>query len=847
MNAGKTTFNDVLVQFAVDRQLKVGYLVSSVGAALEKVRFFRALGIDAVPLIGTGTRGEHLTGYWDDQLYVAQDGRPVPLPDGDDGAAEFATDLCLLESLLDTTSPVREPLTGEERPCRGGLRMEGKRGKLDCPLLAVCPAQVAERRIPAAQVWVTTPAALLMSRAQPAAYRARWATVFQHELDLLIVDEADQVMTQFDTKFMHQEPLTAPDGWSSRLAIAWAESLGRTWYAAMGDKKGQRYQRYVNHHTQALAGLLPLLLPPADAKDGSADDTDMLGAVVADGPFNGFTLLMHLARALHGIVGRSEREHDAHLWQQAEEYFQRHFAQLVAAPFDAPPKDLRPLVDSMTAAYKVATTPDQEAQAWVASHAPKGLDVPAGRLEQLGRLLIAGCWSTRLTTSVFELSSMQESVRALTRMDAIDSLIKHQPPADLLAIVPEQPMGNMMALQWSTSPKKPGGALDVLWLRGVGRWLLHHLHDMLACEGIEGPHVVLSSATSFNPHSARYHINIDPTLLLCPPPECANALRQSRLFFRPRRRPGHERGILVSGSGSRTARQAAVRAMTNAVCTPDPGARSSLLDQVLAACDADRAKALFITLSTVDAETSAVYMNTRTPVSALHVVPDKRPPGMYGLTHRRIATFPATGARVLVAPEGSAGRGHNLLNERKVAAIGAIFYLARLHPPPTDLNFPLAVLNARAMEHLQRPVRHGEPGADAGKKMRELVFGSRRLWTTMMGRPLNYRSLTDSYLRNAFVADQLNALYQTSGRGLRGNVPVRVYLLDAAFAPRAADPRDHAADTDRTSVIVACRSLVRLMLAPPGPNAGPRTRTIHAINNEVWGLASHLLETIDWG
>ncbi|MDH6130966.1 hypothetical protein P3T37_000333 [Kitasatospora sp. MAA4] len=848
MNAGKTTFNDLLVKFAVDRGLRVGYLVTSVGNALEKVRFFRALGIDAIPLIGSRSRTEHLDRYWDDQLYVAQEGQPAPLPEGDDAAADFATDLCMLESLLEPAGPVHEPLTATERPCRGKLVVEsGKRRKADCPLLAVCPAQAAARKVPTAQVWVTTPAALLASSAGPASYKARWITAFQHDLDLVVADEADQVMTHFDTKFMHQEPLTAPDGWSSRQAVAWHEALGRTWYHAMGYKKGQRYQQYVNHHAQAMAGLLPLLLPPAEGQQDRTAGVDLLTEVVADGPFSGHTLLMQLARALHGITGHTEREQDSHLWQQAEEYFQEHFSTLVGSPFAAPPTNLRRLVDSMTAAYQVDTDAEDEAQAWVSKHAPAGLSLPPGRLKELGRLLTAGYWSARLTASVFELSSMQESIRSLMPMEDFGSLLKHQPPAELLAIVPEQPMGNMMALQWSTSPKKPGGALDVLWLRGVGRWLLYHLHDMLACEGIQGPHVVLSSATSSNPYSARYNIDINPTLILREPPDCTAALRQSRLYFRPRRRPGHERGIFVSGAGGRAARQAAVRTMTDAVCTPDPGAVASLLDQVLDGCDPDRRKALFVTLSTNDAETSALYMNTRTPVPALHVVPDKQPPGMYGLNHRRISSFPSTGARVMVAAEGSAGRGHNFLNQHGVAAIGAIFYLARLHPPPTDLGFPLAVLNSQAIHRLQRPVRYGGIGIDAGREMRALVFGARSTWNTMMGRPLNFRALRDAYLRDAFVSDQLSALYQTSGRGLRGNVPIRVYLLDAAFAPRAADPRDRTADTDRTSVLVASRSLVRRMLADPGPNADPQRLTKHAIATAVWGLASHLLETIDWG
>jgi hypothetical protein len=121
------------------------------------------------------------------------------------------------------------------------------------------------------------------------------------------------------------------------------------------------------------------------------------------------------------------------------------------------------------------------------------------------------------------------------------------------------------------------------------------------------------------------------------------------------------------------------------------------------------------------------------------------------------------------------------------------------------------------------------------------------MWTTMTGRPLTFRTLTEDYLRRAFVADQLNSLYQTTGRGLRGNVPVQVYLLDAAFAPRAADPRDRASDTERTSVLVAGRQAMRELLTDPGPQADVETRTRQAIFQATWGLLGNLFETIDWG
>ncbi|MFF0460654.1 pPIWI_RE_Z domain-containing protein [Streptomyces mexicanus] len=852
MNAGKTTFNDILVKISVDRGLKVGYLVSSVGNALAKVRFFRTLGIRAVPLIGRSTRDEHLARYWDDLLYVGQGTDVAPLPSEVDATAPFTTDMCPLEMLLEPTGPVPEPLAPEDRPCRDTLRVVGakkREERVDCPLLPVCPFQNATSDVPDAQVWVTTPAALLASAAEPAAYTARWITAVQHELDLLVVDEADQVMSQFDKKFLHHEPLTQPDGWSSRIAVAWHEGLATAWHRPLAHKHGQRFQQYVTYHSQALAGLLPLLmLPDGETAEAKEAAKEVLAETVDDGPFSGYTLLTRLARLLHGIEDRAEREEDSERWEAAEQYFDAYFAEVVNAPFDAPPDHITELIDSMTAGYAVKRPAQEVAEEWLIRHEPAISPAqPLAHQAELARLLIAGIWAARVTTSYFELSAMQETLREVMPLSTGGSVLAHQPHPELRALVPELPMGNMMALQWTPGRKGSGGSLDVLWLRGVGRWLLYHLHDMLACEGVDGPHVLLSSATSYEPCSARYHIDILPSLILREPPECADALRASRLLFRPRRRPGHERGVYVSGAGGRQARQNAVRTMTDAVCTPDPGATMSLLEQALQSADEDRRRALFVVLSTEDAETSAHYMNTRTTVTACHVVPDSRPPGPYGLAHRRIAEFPATGATVMVAPEGSVGRAHNMLNARGVAAIYPIFYLARLHPPPDDLSFPLAVLNSQAMARLLDPVRCDVPGTDPTWEVRALIRRARATWSSMMGRPLAFRTLPTEDLRRAFVADQFHSFYQTTGRGIRGNVPVRVYLLDAAFAPRAADLRESAPDTERTSVLVAGRSLMRELLAEPGPGADAQARVKHAIHTAVWGLLANLLENIDWG
>ncbi|MFI1869412.1 hypothetical protein [Streptomyces jumonjinensis] len=77
-------------------------------------------------------------------------------------------------------------------------------------------------------------------------------------------------MADFDSKFIHHEPLTLPGGWSARSAMAWHSSLSGSWYAPLSHKDGLAYHRYMLHHDEALGGLYPLLVPPRQGGCGRA-------------------------------------------------------------------------------------------------------------------------------------------------------------------------------------------------------------------------------------------------------------------------------------------------------------------------------------------------------------------------------------------------------------------------------------------------------------------------------------------------------------------------------------------------------------------------------------------------
>jgi len=220
MNSGKTTLADLITIDGVkNRSNRVCLVVGSVGDVYAKVSFLRMLGIDAVPLIGRSSRGEHAARYWRTLVEEAA----VLIPDGNhpaDPAAAYANTSCLLEPYRQTLRPDWAPLRPEDFPCRGRLREAGaeRARACDCPLLTVCPAQRALREVATAQVWVTTPQCLVASKADPASAQMRWLEQAQHDMDLMIIDEADAVQRVLDARFVQEEELVATEkGWSHRM------------------------------------------------------------------------------------------------------------------------------------------------------------------------------------------------------------------------------------------------------------------------------------------------------------------------------------------------------------------------------------------------------------------------------------------------------------------------------------------------------------------------------------------------------------------------------------------------------------------------------------------------------
>lgn len=836
MNSGKSTKALILV---VNRVRKAGWhvtlVVKSVMKVYEAVSLLSYLGIKAAPLVGRSSRTDHVAAYWQSVLSDSA----TTFPTGEDPAAVFTNNICLLEPgwRRMSNSPDLEPLHPDDYPCRGRLRKmdddSGHPERFDCPLLAVCPTQAAENAIAEARVWVTTPQGLVRSRATAMQDDMRWLEACQHHTDLIVVDEADQVQQTFDSQFMQAELLVAAEtGWADNTFTQSLQGRIRQDRLPMQSTEVKRFCGYSRDLLEAVDELYSLLVDDTPTSERLRDVLDKT-------PFTGYSLLRRLAWGVRGLPYGKPAEDGAD--EAAEAFLRKVLGPLALDPFRPPKGALRRVAEAVIGRYR-DTERTSVIDDWLIAQAPEEKkEQVRERVDYLRLLLRAAMWSSRITAVFLEMSTLYPAVADDLQLPDGDSFWQGQPPEDYQPLVPEALMGNLMALQWNRKGDGFTGDLRLMWVRGVGRWLLHHLHDLLEPEGIQGPHVLLTSATSWTRHSSLYNIDITPTAFVREPPQDREALHKSTMEFRP---VDHENTrVFVSGRMG-DEREQALNLLATHLTVPGRHQPTSWLDDLRASLPAGRKKVLFVTLSGDDAERTARCVNDHSAFTAHHVVPNNLHPGEFGLHLRRVATFGKSDTDILVAAELAIQRGHNILNAERTAALGALCYLVRPHPPASDLSFPLSLMNRDAMRRiLSPPAGTGSLAAEARKLRKQ----SRERWHGLLGEQVIFRRLRkDAHL--AFVANSFVSIYQTIGRTIRGGTTTRVYFCDAAFAPRGGPGGGRGTDSDtiHTSLLLAIAAMLDGLVEPPGRKASLEQRRDHVVNTTLFALAHRLFDSITW-
>ncbi|MGY4999824.1 pPIWI_RE_Z domain-containing protein [Streptomyces griseus] len=729
-----------------------------------------------------------------------------------------------------------KPVDAEEDPARP----EQAQG---CPLWGGCPRQHGAHRLVDADIWVVNPASLvygLVPRHQNRE-RARFLELATLRSDLIIVDEADRVQMQLDTMFVPSATLvgTTPDSWLDNLQTHTSQELARLGRRQLSDVDVARWSSSLTLVMTATNRIYSMLMRH-----------QKLSTWVQADYFSTWTVQQKLVddwfRDKEASATDSDEEPDPEPDEDddpeddpdedderspvdpphEDERSRRHdtVVKLLDVFRDDPLGDRRPTDPELTELIQLTqdllhTLDEDETHrqaqktlarlAWRESAGDDELTVRTLRLEFL---LLLGVLQHRLDV----LTDLWPLVEARLNLEATDNQLSRRPPADYSPLVPESPMGNILGFQFLTEEDAGGGVpetqspvLRYFRCAGVGRSLLLDLHTMAGPGDTPPPHVMLMSGTSWAGTAAGAHVIAPVGAILKAPRKERLGIRRTtfhKLFLKgPDGKPLHLSGV-------RPDRRAKVlELMLDRLAHPtDNNLFSAFENELEAIRNPDRERLLLLVGSYEEARLGAEFLNAvphwRGKVCRL-IADDVELEVSYGgaaldlpsipsdhgpMTLRRgdVASFAETGAKILFAPLLSVERGHNILNSVSQAAIGSVFFLARPHPRPHDINLAVQGINSWVTRYIR-----GERFYAAAAEADDLDLAGRAFrrearvrWRHLLTRRMAWRSLSDQD-KAAFTWDRIVVMWQVIGRLVRGGVPARVVFVDSQFAPREAAGR----------------------------------------------------------
>ncbi len=436
-------------------------------------------------------------------------------------------------------------------------------------------------------------------------------------------------------------------------------------------------------------------------------------------------------------------------------------------------------------------------------------------------------------------------------------------PPDYGPMVPEAPMGNVIGFQFllEGGPDHGGartGELRFFRCSGVGRELLRVMPDLPTVDGRPRTNVLLMSGSSWAGASSRYHVPVPIGVIIEPDPqELEEIAEQSAFRFEFIRYDCdcraacvcHEHADAQRLSGEPVGQRADIlRRMVTVLGDNDSG--TSRLGEELTQLPESRRHILLLVGSYEEAKVVADALhtlNSRWQGRVYRLVPDDDPDAgaradedeYHAPVLRRgdVETLATTRAEVLVAPLLAVERGHNILDvDRRHAAIGSIYFLARPNPRPDDLGLAVHAINdwivrARDKGEFNAWVQ-GEATLGLGaRKVRDLA---RSEWSRVLARSMAWRSLREDD-RKQVTWDLLVLIWQVIGRSVRGAVPTRVAFVDAAFAPRLATGYPVGEpDLPKTSLLHSIHAVLKPYFTPGTDVPSDDRHIVKALYRPMW-------------
>lgn len=872
LNVGKSTLLEVLVYHFANKGFRCALIVNDVVAAVRLASLFsHRLEIPAAPVLGS-ERSQHLEKVYEPIL--AKEGEEIT-----QGAMHPAwrwfSPVCPLLALVQSEDKWE---FGDE-PCHKLYQKVTATNKSDeiddedlenweegetedkytCPLYYKCPRHQLERDIATALVWVLTPSSFIHTRVPRQVFEQKltFAEAVYHECDFLFVDEADRVQVQFDEAFAPDEVLVDASGNSllNKLGLKFATAIYNSDRRSMAAELVAAAKRANDYAQIATDLILPRL-------HNQPQLVEWLGPT----PFTGRSLFAHIIRdileptpetesseskpKLTRTFASRQRRNRIEAGLPLEQLQRRkQLMQTMEGFLQAPLNRRKGGELSDIALTLLSAQSDRSALAEVADWLRRWLEsfgislTDKTKLEEVTRYLHFAILLTVLTD---RLGFLVDNLSALMRTRVIDlhdtSLaLVYRPPRDYLPIVPSSPVGNILGFRYTRDrSSNSGGKLEYFRYVGVGRDLLLNFPTLFAIDDWDGPHTVLISGTSYAPGTPAYHIRENPTVLLEPATNNDKAgdagIGESEFFFSPQR---NSVGKYIALSGlPPAARKKAADEMVKAICYT-PGQAKSFLDQLFERLKdlqqknpqrwGDRQRLLLIANSYDEAALVESILKPLYRVEHIDGIAvlrrDNAPAHLSGIRRGKIRDLKKLPTQIVIAPLMALERGHNILNDNRIAAFGAAVFLSRPMPVPDDWQITVQQLNNWALENssdftlYEALHRRGETLTLTNVENEFYKYAVAKM-LDLNCRAMSFKQLTPEE-RSVLCWTQLVSIWQIIGRLVRGGVPCVVHFLDVKFAPKSAEGE---LDSEITSLLVGI--IKELQLSIEGEGKRPLERTL---------------------
>jgi hypothetical protein len=396
-----------------------------------------------------------------------------------------------------------------------------------------------------------------------------------------------------------------------------------------------------------------------------------------------------------------------------------------------------------------------------------------------------------------------------------DDLVSSRSSLALRAYVPRSIIGTFSAVRYRRAPEGNGYEIDYLVTDSTPRLLLHHMHEMGSA------HVLLTSATSWMAASTEYHVDKRPNYVLAPNTDEVGTVR---LYTLPKKHPATQKPLRFSGGGSE--REDNLRHMVTALAQPDTSDLSELERAVRSVTTnlGRQRKAALIVNSYEQVRLVVEHIHDVNPVLAQRTrgVLKERPQGIARSRYILKGQVEELGrddeVMVVVFPIAALGRGINIVfrthdKDNGKAAVGSIYFLTRPHPAAGDLSLMTSLL-ARVTQDLDQEDFQHQSLADIQHVYNSTRYRIYRRVANLLSRPMSASRLDRETLRN-FAANLLVPIIQTIGRGMRKQMPIDVYFVDAAWAPRSAEGLP---ESERSSILLIMHNVLEECLSDPDPD-----------------------------